>query len=322
MRETHSSAMGFTHIHQVAFATHTDNNNENYLIFTFNKAIFNNLIEFIYQVMADKIQRFFLKNPVFTYDAFAEAMRLDVPRSPNTIKAMLQHHSHQGHIVRIRREFFASIPPGADSKSYPINPFLIAGQVTDDAVIAYHSALAFYQTTYSASYRFTFLTDRQIRPFQFRSENYEAIKFPKSLSQQKKQQTYVNTEDVQGLYIKVTSLERTLVDVLDKPMLGEGWEEIYRSLEMIPRLKINDIINYALLLDNATTVAKVGFYLSLRQKEWEIKPAQLKKLQQHCPVSPHYIDKQARKNGQLISDWNIIVPKSIIEQSWQEITDE
>lgn len=268
--------------------------------------------------MANKIQRFFLKNPVFTYDALAEAIRLDAPRSPNTIKAMLQHHIKQGHIVRIRRELFASIPFGADAKSYPINPFLIAGHVTDDAVLAYHTALAFYQTTYSASYRFTFLTNRQIRPFQFRSENYEAIKFPKSLSHQEKQNAYINTEDVQGLYIKVTSLERTLVDILDKPMLGEGWEEIYRSLEMIPRLKIDHIIEYALLLDNATTIAKVGFYLSLRQKEWEIKPAQLKKLQQHCPVSPHYIDKQARKDGQLISEWNIIVPKALIQQSWQE----
>lgn len=268
--------------------------------------------------MSTVIQQFLRKNPVFTYSSFARAVSGDYERSENTIKALLAHHIKQGHIVRVRRRLFASIPVGADFSVYPINPYLIAGYATPDAVVAYHSALSFYQMSYSASYRFTYLTQHQSSQFDFRSESYEGIKFPARLIQQEKEIIFTRIEDVQGLNIRVTSLERTLVDVLDKPQLGGGWEEIWRSLEMIDRIKIDQVVEYALLLNNATTIAKVGFYLSQRQKEWNISQNALLKLKEHCPRSPHYIDLEARKNGELLSEWNIIVPKSLIIKNWEE----
>lgn len=75
--------------------------------------------------------------------------------------------------MRIRRGLFANIPVGADPNLYPINPYLIAGQATPDAIIAYHSALSFYQVAYSISYRFLYLTCHQSTAFDFRSEHYQ-----------------------------------------------------------------------------------------------------------------------------------------------------
>ena len=268
--------------------------------------------------MATRIQKFLRKNPVFTYDAFAKAASDTPRRSINTIKALLTHHIHQGHIVRIRRRLFASIPLGAKPDTYPINPYLIAGLATPDSVISYHSALSFYQMAYSTSYRFTYQTKYQSSPFSFRTESYEGAKFPKILIEKHKENIFTNTEDIEGLDIRVTNLERTLVDVLDKPKLSGGWEEIWRSLNIIDRIKINKIIEYALLLDNATTIAKVGFYLSERQEELKIAPETFNKLQMHCPKSPHYIDNEARKNGILINDWNIIIPESLHAKKWLE----
>ena len=50
----------------------------------------------------------------------------------------------------------------------------------------------------------------------------------------------METLDRQGLPIRVTGLERTLVDVLDRPALAGGWEEAWRSWEGVavaPRLR-------------------------------------------------------------------------------------
>jgi predicted transcriptional regulator of viral defense system len=268
--------------------------------------------------MATTLQQFLRKNPIFTYDAFARAVSGDYKRSKNTVKALLAHHILQGHIVRVRRRLFAAIPVGAESETYPINPYLVAGYAVPDAVIAFHSALSFYQVAYSVSYRFTYLTQHQSSRFNFRSESYEGIKFPASLMQKHQENIFIQTKDVQGINIRVTSLERTVVDVLDKPRLGGGWEEIWRSLEMIDRIKINQVVEYALLLNNATTVAKVGFYLSQRQKELNVSPDAILELREHCPRSPHYIDPAARKDGRLLDDWNIIVPKSLIIKDWEE----
>jgi predicted transcriptional regulator of viral defense system len=268
--------------------------------------------------MATSLQQFLRKNPVFTYDAFARAVSDGHERNKNTIKALLAHHIQQGHIVRVRRRLFAAIPMGADAETYPINPYLIAGYATPDAVIAYHSALSFYQMTYSASYRFIYLTQHQSSRFDFRSESYEGVRFPTSLVQQHQENIFTHIEDVQGLNVRVTNLERTLVDVLDKLKLGGGWEEIWRSLEMIDRIKVNQVAEYALLLNNATTVAKVGFYLSQRRQELNVASNVLLKLRKHCPRSPHYVDSIARKDGKLLDDWNIIVPKSLIIKNWEE----
>lgn len=268
--------------------------------------------------MATLLQKFLRKNPIFTYDTFARMISGDRIRSKNTIKTLLEHHIQQGHIVRVRRRLFASIPVGADSETYPINPYLVAGYATPDSVIAYHTALSFYQMAYSASYRFTYLTQHQSSNFNFRSESYEGVRLSASLVRKQQANIFIRTEDVQGLNVRVTSIERTLVDVLDKPKFGGGWEEIWRSLDMIDRVKINQIIEYVLLLNNATTVAKVGFYLSQRQKELNVSSEELLVLRKHCPRSPHYIDPAARKDGKLLDDWNIIVPNNLIIKDWEE----
>jgi predicted transcriptional regulator of viral defense system len=268
--------------------------------------------------MATQIQQFLRKHPVFTYDAFVQALLSEKERSPNTIKALLAHHIQQGHITRIRRRLFAAIPVGADPKAYPINPYLIAGYATNDAVIAYHSALSFYNLTYSTSYQFIYLTKHRPFSFVFRSENYEGVKFQPSLLNENKQDSFVNIADVQGLSIKVTSLERTIVDVLDKPLLGGGWEEVWRSLAMIERVNIKNVIEYALLLNKTTTISKVGFYLSQRQRQLNVAQEELEKLTPYLPLSPYYIDAQAKKNGKFIAQWNIIVSEELLSRNWEE----
>jgi len=92
----------------------------------------------------------------------------------------------------------------------------------------------------------------------FRSKQFRAIAFPKVLKEKKKQSFGVVVADRLGLDVRVTGLERTLVDVLDRPDLEGGWEEIWRSLESVEFFDLDQVIKYALLLGNATTIAKVG----------------------------------------------------------------
>ena len=124
--------------------------------------------------------------------------------------------------------------------------------------------------------------------------------------------------DIQGENVPVTCLERTLVDVMDRPHLGGGWEEIWRSLDMIERLKIERVIDYVLLLENTTTTAKVGFYLQQRQADFNVNDKDLKQLKQHRPLSPHYMIGAYNSENEFISDWNLVVPKSLIQRNWEE----
>lgn len=59
-------------------------------------------------------------------------------------------------------------------------------------------------------------------PFNFRSEQFINTAFPQVLRDKGKQDVFVNAEDVQGLPVRVTSLERILIDALDRLLLGGG----------------------------------------------------------------------------------------------------
>ena len=122
-----------------------------------------------------------------------------------------------------------------------------------------------------------------------------------------------------GLGIKVTSLERTLVDVLDRPDISGSWEEIWRSLESIEFFDIDKVVEYALLLGNATTTAKVGFFLDQHRDTLMVDDSHLKLLRDLRPCQPHYLERSKRKSGRLVSDWNLVVPEDIIERSWMEV---
>jgi predicted transcriptional regulator of viral defense system len=108
------------------------------------------------------------------------------------------------------------------------------------------------------------------------------------------------------------------VDVLDRPRLSGGWEEVWRSLETIPYLDLDQLAEYALQLGNSTTTARVGFFLSQHRNELSVGDDLLKRLQLRRPKNPKYFTNDTTRSGRLISEWNLIVPESILTKSWDE----
>ncbi|MCK4608713.1 MAG: hypothetical protein KAT71_04455 [Gammaproteobacteria bacterium] len=141
------------------------------------------------------------------------------------------------------------------------------------------------------------------------------ILFPRVL--QKTKNELFATETVTRLAIKVTSLERTFVDVLDQQNRSGGWEEIYRSIEEITVMNLELVVEYALLLENATTTAKVGYFLEKMRGNLGTTEKQLQMLEKQRPKEPHYLNRSQRKGGIFIKRWNLIVSEEIVEQQWE-----
>ena len=119
--------------------------------------------------------------------------------------------------------------------------------------------------------------------------------------------------------MRVTGLERTLVDVLDRPSLAGTWEELWRSLESMEYLDLEQVVAYTLLLGNATTTAKVGFFLEQHREAFMVEEIHLQALRQHRPRKPHYVGRGERRSGRLVPAWNVIVPREVGERSWQDV---
>lgn len=222
--------------------------------------------------------------------------------------------------MRIRRGLYAVVPPGVAPRDLVIDPYLLAGKITDDAILGYHTALEAHGRAYSVFRHFTYFTRRNLgRGFEFQGITYQGVSFPKVLRDSGQEDMLVGKQDRAGLDIRVTKLERSFVDVLDRPTLSGSWEEIWRSLESIEFLNPDLVLEYLTILGNATTAAKAGFFLEQNQDSLMVDDETLSKIQSLCPTSPHYMDRNFPSEGKLLPRWNLIVPSAVIEREWEEI---
>jgi hypothetical protein len=70
-----------------------------------------------------------------------------------------------------------------------------------------------------------------------------------------------------------------------------------------------------LLLRNATTAAKVGFFLEQHQEPLMVEDSQIDRLREVRSRQPHYMDRSAP--GRLVADWNLIVPEQMLSRAWE-----
>lgn len=258
---------------------------------------------------------FFGGHPVFTS---AEFTAYFPDRNERAKQSLLDYHVQAGTIIRIRRGLFATVPMHTDRKHFRVNPLLVAAKAAEDSIIAYHSALSYHGLAHSVRHVLTFLTrHKDTTRFQFQDNDYRPVNAKKSLVRQDKENIFVASVELQGLIIRVTMPERTMVDCLDRIDLTGGIEEVWRSLEGLSYINTGKVIEYIELLDNAILAAKVGYFLESNQDRLMVSKDLLERLQGMRPKTPTYM-LRSKREGDLIHRWNLIVPETIKSKTWEE----
>lgn len=263
--------------------------------------------------------QFFARHPVFRYDEFRAAHQAAGERSPLTTTSVLKHHVAAGNLLHVRRGLYARVPEGATAATFRVDPFLVASRLTPDAVIAYHGALQLLGKAHSVSHRVTYLTARRAKPFSFQDTEFVPVLAPVTLRELPDFGGGLREERRQGLTVRVTGHERTMVDVLDAPEHGGGWEEVWRSLASIEFFDLDFVVEYALRLDTALTIARVGFFLEQHKDALMVEERHLEALERRRPSQPAYFERRHRKGGKLVPRWNLIVPERVLERSWEDV---
>jgi len=66
------------------------------------------------------------------------------------------------------------------------------------------------------------------------------------------------------------------------------------------------------------TIAKLGFFLEMHREALMIPEHYLEELRKYCPIKPHYMDRNQNQPQKMIAKWNLVVPLSLINRSWEE----
>ena len=263
---------------------------------------------------------YFANHTLFRFEDFVSWHAQQGARTVQSSQAVLKQHVHAGNLLHVRRRLYAVVPRGISPDTLQLDPYLLAGHLTADAVVAYHAALQFHGKAHSVSRRFAYLTLTRVKAFEFRRTEFIPVPVPPSLRNLPDLGGGFRAERRGGVVVSVTTLERTLVDVLDAPRHGGGWEEIWRSLEGVEFFDLDAVIAYALKLGSAVTVARVGFYLEQHREELMVEDHHLERLAQHAPKNPMYLDRGKREPGKFLARWNLVVPERVLQRSWAEVT--
>ena len=264
-----------------------------------------------------KVREFLATHPVFRLEEYRAFLKSRGSTNDQTLHASLRYHVSQGNVLRIRRGLFAAVPPGFTPENVPVDPYLLTMGLADECVVAFHAAVQFHGKAHTVHHRYHYLTRPRRLPFRFRGQEFIAVGDPPWLGGK---DSGVVEEFHAGGSVRVTSLERTLVDLMIHPQYGGGWEEVIRSMDSVEFFNVDRVVEHAVASGNATAVARVGFYLEQRREELLLEEKHLEALQRHIPGQLRYMDPARRHPGRLIGRWNLVVPLRVLERQWEEPT--
>jgi predicted transcriptional regulator of viral defense system len=215
-----------------------------------------------------------------------------------------------GKLVRVQRGLYArATPQGGEPDSYHVASYL-----SPDAVLGLRTALEVHavvapdpaQCTY-----FAHLT-KAGRGRTWRGTRMYRMAHPTALLRAGRE--FVETAIVDGRgggQMRVATIERAFVDLLDRPRLTPGWPTVIQVLGAIPALDLDRVVQYVAYLDNATTAAKTGWILERYQERLGVTADVLWRLEQMRPRRPHYLSRSQRVSGRVVTRWNLVVPPTL-----------
>ena len=149
-------------------------------------------------------------------------------------------------------------------------------QMAQDAVVPHHSALDLWGISHSLWFDAVYSATEPRPPLAFRAMRYRGARFPPRLIESGDPHFGVVEQTYADGTVRVTGMERTLVDVLADPDYGGSWDEIYQSVTRADSIDLETVAAYCQLRDGSPALrAKVGSFLDQHRELWGISASDL-----------------------------------------------
>lgn len=238
-----------------------------------------------YQVLAHKV--------VFNFnDAF------EIFKNKATTYGALGRLEKQGLIKKIRNNLYVSINP-ATGYAFATK-YQIGSSVNKDTFISHISALEYYGYQNQVSNVCYVSSSSRFNTFEYEGINYKHIS------------TKSNKGIISPSYtelIKITDIEKTVVDSIQTIGSIIGLEELIYSLEIIPKLNEKKIIEYLEDYNIQALYQKTGYLLTLFNETLMLSEFFFESIKKRIHKGVVYISDDAKQSGVFIKAYQVIVPK-------------
>lgn len=230
---------------------------------------------------------------------FAEACKV-IGRVGNT-KVILDAYLEKGLIKRVRRGLFYAV--NLENRNAPANRFLVASKINETACLSYHTAFELYGLTHQASFVMYVESDKIFSDFKFEGTEFK----------------YAGKGIKEGVVshklnskIRVTDLERTIVESINRLDYCGGIHELDETLKICPIVKGERLLNYLEIYNKQFLYKKAGYFLEKYSNSLGLTDELLTAIEMKTGNSRKYLSDDARNGrGKLIKRWGLIVPVTL-----------
>ncbi|OHE46465.1 MAG: hypothetical protein A2102_04505 [Tenericutes bacterium GWF2_38_8] len=230
---------------------------------------------------------------IFTFDD-----ALDVFKHKPTAYAALRRLNQKGFLMKIRNNLYSCINP--ITKSVYADKFQIASSINEKCYVSHHSAFEYYgyqnqvfNTVYVSS-----------------EKRFNTFEFDGILYQYEKSNSFNGVIEPPYTYkIKITDIERTIVDSFNHIDSISNLEELINNISLVPSLHPEKLLQYLEIYNLQALYQKTAYILSLFQDNLKLDQSLFEKLKTKIYKGVTYLNEESKFDGVYISEYQLVVPK-------------
>lgn len=225
---------------------------------------------------------------------------LSFTKDDNAAKELLRRYKKMGLISQIRRDLYSA--NDLANKVTLATKFEIASRITPSAYLSYHAALEYHGLANQIFYELYVSSEERFNNFEYEGISYTYCQSAISLG-------VVNPP--MDSMIKVTDLERTVIDCIDSISRSGGLEELVMCFSLITYLKEKQLLAYLDAYRKQFLFQKAGFILSYFQKEMKLSNDFFKECRQRIGKSVRYLTDTS--DSKIYNKaWKLYAPENIL----------
>lgn len=200
-------------------------------------------------------------------------------------------------IKRVKRDMYTVVDP--TTAGIYVNKYLIACASAPEAYLIYHSALEYHGLANQIYHTLYVASEQRFQNFEYNDIDYIYTQSPCD--------GQIETVNY-GAKLRVTNLERTIVDCIANIKLSGGIEEVLNALELISSLdeaRLKDCLN---AYGNGFLFKRVGYLLEQFKETIELSDSFFEFCKSKMTKTKQYYLKETYFNLVYHKDWKLYAP--------------
>jgi len=235
------------------------------------------------------------KYPVFTID---EVKKLT--GNVKTAYSQLGRLMKKNLVKKIRKNIYSVVNP--TTGQLVATRYQIACAITDTAYISHHSAFEYYGLANQVFYEVYVSSERKFNHFEYDHLTYKYVA-------SRMNEGVVEAKNTAG--VKITDLERTMIDsIRDFNKIG-GFEELLNCLERIHYLNEKKLKLYLDIYDTQGLYQRAGYLLNHYRKQMQLSKEFIEYCKEKIGKSRRYLVSEAKGDSFYNSEWELMVPEGL-----------